>query len=380
MDHVTLLTAVLATLVAIAVLYEVSRRLGFPYPSLFVLGGLLLAAVPGLPHIQFEPDLVLLVFLPPLLFIAATRSNVRELRANRTPILSLAFGLTIFTMIAVAVVAQVVDPTLGWAAAFTLGAIVSPTDAVAATSVFRRLGIPRVAVTLVEGESLFNDAVALVAYRAGIIAVASGTFLLVGTISSFVFALVGGVALGLAIGWTSAYVLRRLDSPTVEVVLSLVVPFAAYLPAEFMGFSGVLAAVTAGLIVGSQLGKILSAQSRVLWLGTWRMIDFILNGFLFVLIGLELPSVIDGLAGRDITRLLLITLAICFVVVVARLAWVFAAARLPNSPARTLARTNTQLANRLTFVVAWSGLRGAVSLATALALPFDFPEDRKSVV
>ena len=369
-----ILVAILATLVAVAVLYEVARRLGIPYPTLFLLGGLVLAAIPGLPRIDFEPDLVLLLFLPPLLFIAATRTPIRELRANRVPIIRLAFGLTLFTMIAVAIVAQNLVPALGWAAAFTLGAIVSPTDAIAATSVFRRLGIPRVAITLVEGEALFNDAVALVAYRAGVLAVASGTFLLVGAATTFVIAAIGGIAIGLAVGWFAAYVLRRLDSPTVEVVLSLVIPFAAYLPADYAGLSGVLAAVTAGLVVGSQLGKVLSAQSRVLWLSTWKMIDFVLNGFLFVLIGLELPSVIEGLAGRDISNLVIHTAAISAIVVLARIVWVFAASRLRNSPARVIARTNPRLANRLTFVVAWSGLRGAVSLAAALALPIDFPE------
>src|SRR3954466_14328778 len=282
-----ILVAILATLVAIAVLFEVSRRLGVPYPTLFVLGGLLLAAIPGVPRVEFEPDLVLLVFLPPLLFVAATRTPIRELRANRVPIIRLAFGLTLFTMVAVAIFAQSLVPALGWAAAFTLGAIVSPTDAVAATSVFRRLGLPRLAVTLIEGESLFNDAVALVAYRAGVLAVASGTFLLVGAVTTFAFAAVGGIAIGIVVGWGSAFVLRKLDSPTVEVILSLVIPFAAYLPADFLGLSGVLAAVTAGLIVGSQLGKVLTASSRVLWLSTWKMVDFVMNGFVFVLIGLE---------------------------------------------------------------------------------------------
>lgn len=368
------LVAILATLVAIAFLYEVSIRLGVPYPTLFVLGGLVLAAIPGLPHITFEPDLVLLVFLPPLLFIAATRTPIRELRANRAPIIRLAFGLTIFTLIVIAVVAQAIVPALGWAAAFTMGAIISPTDAVAATSVFRRLGVPRVAVTLVEGEALFNDAVALVAYRAGVLAVASGTFLLVGALTSFAIAAVGGIVIGLVVGWVSSKVLAYLDSPTVEVILSLVIPFAAYLPADYLGLSGVLAVVTAGLIMGSQLGKILTARSRVLWLSTWKMVDFVLNGFLFVLIGFELPNVLGDLAGREITGLVVNVLVLCLVVVVARFVWVFAASRLPNSPARIIARTNTRLAGRLTFLVAWSGLRGAVSLAAALALPIGFPE------
>ena len=373
-----ILVGILAALVAIALLYEAARRIGVPYPTLFVLGGLLVGgmalAVPQVPRVELPPDLVLLVFLPPLLFIAATRTPIRELRANKAPIIRLAFGLTLFTMLAVAVVAQTLVPALGWAAAFTLGAIVSPTDAVAATSVFRRLGIPRVAVTLVEGEALFNDATALVAYRAGLLAVASGTFLIVGAATTFVIAAVGGILLGLAVGWGSALLLRKLDSPTVEVILSLVIPFAAYLPADYFGLSGVLAAVAAGLVVGSQLGKVLSAQSRVLWLSTWKMVDFVLTGFLFLLIGLELPVVIEGLAGRDITTLIVDTAIICAVVVLTRLVWVFSASRLRNSPARIIARTNPRLASRLTFVVAWSGLRGAVSLAAALALPVDFPE------
>ena len=369
-----ILVAILATLVAIAVLYEVSRRLEIPYPTLFVLGGLVLAAIPGLPRITFEPDLVLLVFLPPLLFISATRTPIRELRANRIPIIRLAIGLTLFTLVIVALVAQTLVPTLGWAAAFTLGAIVSPTDAVAATSVFRRLGVPRVVITLVEGESLFNDAVALVAYRAGVLAVASGAFVLVGALTNFAVASIGGIAIGLVVGWVSVQVLRMLDSPSVEVILGLAIPGVAYLPADYFGLSGVLAVVTAGLIVGGQLGKVLSAQSRVLWLSTWKMVDFVLNGFLFVLIGLELPVVVGDLAGHDIAVLVTNVLLICLVVVVARFVWVFAAARLPNSPARIIARTDPRLAGRLTFVVAWSGLRGAVSLAAALALPIDFPE------
>jgi Na+/H+ antiporter len=371
---VEILTAVLATLVAIAVLYEISRRLGVPYPTLFVLGGLLLAAIPGVPRVEFDPDLVLLLFLPPLLFVAATRTPIRELRANAIPITRLAVGLTLFTMVVVAVVAQTIVPSLGWAAAFTLGAIVSPTDAIAATSVFRRLGMPRVAISLIDGEALFNDAVALVAYRAGVLAVASGGLLLIGAAGTFVVASVGGIAIGLAVGWLSAYVLRKLDSPTVEVILSLVIPFAAYLPADFFGLSGVLAAVTAGLIVGSQLGKVLTASSRVLWLSTWKMVDFVMNGFVFVLIGLELPSVLEDVAVQDVGLVLTHVALICLVVVVTRLLWVFAASRLPNSPARIIGRTNTRLARRLTFVIGWSGLRGAVSLAAALALPIDFPE------
>ena len=216
-----ILTAVLAILVAIGILFEVARRIGVPYPTLLVLGGLGLAFVPGLPLIQLEPELVLLVFLPPLLFGAAVGTPIRELRANLAPLARLSIGLVIFTMVVVAIVAQAAIPSLGWAAAFALGAIVAPTDALAATTVFRRLGAPRVVVTLIEGEALFNDATALVAYRAAVFAVA-GSFVLSQALAGFAIAAAGGIVIGVAVGWVAGEILRRLDDPPVEVLISLV--------------------------------------------------------------------------------------------------------------------------------------------------------------
>ena len=277
-------------------------------------------------------------------------------------------------MVCVAVVAHAVVPDLGWGGAFALGAIVAPTDALAATSVFRRLGAPRVVVTLIEGESLFNDASALVAYRAAVLAVVTGSFVLSDALVGFFVAAIGGIALGIIVGRGAAWLLGRLDDPPVEVAISLVIPFAAFLPADAWGLSGVLAAVTAGLVVGGRLGTILTPSSRVLWLSTWKMIGFILNGFVFVLIGLELPSILEGLAGRTPGTLLGVVILIAAVVVGTRLLWVFAASLLPGSPRRVIARRDPRLATRLTFVVSWAGLRGAVSLAAALALPTDFPE------
>lgn len=335
-----ILTAILATLVAIAILFEVARRVGVPYPTLFVLGGLGLAFVPGVPRIHLEPELVLLVFLPPLLFVAATETPMRELRANVAPIIRLALGLVVFTMVIVAVVAQVMIPELGWAAAFTLGAIVAPTDALAATSVFRRLGAPRIVITLIEGEALFNDATALVAYRAGVVAVVSGSFVLASTLAGFALAAVGGIALGVFVGSGIGEILRRLDDPPVEVVLGLVVPFAAYLPAESLGLSGVLSAVAAGLVIGSRLAVILTPRSRLLWQGSWKMIGFVLNGFVFLLIGLELPLILQQLEGREPAEILGFVTLVCAVVVVTRFVWVFAASYIPGSPRQVVARTN----------------------------------------
>jgi len=369
-----ILTAVLATLVAIAILYEIARRIGVPYPTLLVLGGLGLAFVPALPRIQLEPDLVLFVFLPPLLFAAAVESPRRDLRANVAPLLRLSIGLVVFTMVLVAVTAHAVIPGLGWPAAFALGAILAPTDALAATSVFRRLGAPRVIVTLIEGEALFNDATALVAYRAAVAAAVSGTFLLSDALGAFVVAAIGGIAIGAAVGLVAGAILRRLDDPPVEVAIGLVIPFAAYLPADQLHLSGVLAAVSAGLVIGGRLGTILSPQSRVLWQSTWKMIGFILNGFVFVLIGLALPDILNGLGGRPVPDVLGLGALVCVVVVVTRIVWVFASSLLPGSPRRVVARRDPRLAFRLTGVVSWAGLRGAVSLAAALALPVGFPE------
>ena len=369
-----LLTALIIDLIVIAVLFEVARRASIPYPALFVLGGLALGFIPGLPSIHLEPELVLLVFLPPLLFVAAFETPIRDLRRNLAPIARLSFALVILTAVVVAAVAQTLVPTMGWAAAFALGAIVAPTDALAATSVFRRIGVPKVAITLIEGESLFNDATALIAYRAAVVAAVTGVFVLSDTVVAFIVAAAGGVALGWLVGRVMTEVVKWLDDPPVEVVLSLLIPYAAYLPAEQFGLSGVLAVVTTGLVVGRRLGTILSPSSRVLWLTSWKMVGFVLNGLIFVLIGLALPDILEGLGDMSPGRVLTLALLVSAAVIVTRFVYVFLASLLPNSPRRIVARGDPRLATRLTFLVAWSGLRGAVSLAAALALPLDFPE------
>ena len=368
------LIALLVGLIVIAVLFEIARRAGLPYPALFVLGGLGLGFVPGLPHITLEPDLVLLVFLPPLLFGAAFETPLRDLRANLWPIGRLSIGLVIFTTAIVAAVAQAMIPGLGWPAAFALGAIVAPTDAVAATTVFRRLGVPRIVLTLIEGEALFNDATALIAYRAAVFATVGGSFVLAMAVGGFALAAVGGIAIGYVVGRTAAEIVKRIDDPPVEVVASLLIPFAAYLPADRIGLSGVLAVVTAGLVIGRRLGTMLSPSSRILWLTTWKMVGFILNGLVFILIGQALPDILRELGDRPVIEVLGPAILVSLVVILTRFAWVFLASWLPGSPRRVVARRDPRLARRLTFLVSWSGLRGAVSLAAALALPATFPE------
>jgi Na+/H+ antiporter len=371
---VDVLITVLALVLAVAILFEVAGRIGVPYPALLVVGGLVLAFVPAMPRLALEPDLVLLVFLPPLLFRAAFETPLRDLKADIGPIARLSIGLVAFTMVVVAFVAQATIPGLGWAAAFTLGAIVSPTDPLAATTVFQRLHVPRRIVTVLEGEGLLNDATALVAYRAAAAAAVGGSFVLADTAVGFVAAIVGGIIIGGVVGAAFGEVLRRLENPPVEVAVSLVIPFAAYLPADLLGLSAVLAAVVAGLVVGRRSAVIYSPASRTLGHSTWKMITFLLNGFAFILIGLELPSILSGLATRAPATLVALVVVVSGTVIAARFVWVYAVSLLPGSLPRSIAERDPALASKTPLVASWAGLRGAVSLAAALALPAAFPE------
>jgi Na+/H+ antiporter len=240
--------------------------------------------------------------------------------------------------------------------------------------------MPRSIVTIVEGESLLNDATSLVAYRAASVAAIGGAFVLSNALSGFAVAAIGGALIGAVVGRLGAEILRRLDDPPVEVAISLLIPFVAYLPADRLGLSGVLAAVAAGLMIGRRLATILSPSSRIMWLSTWKMVGFLVNGFVFVLIGFELPEVLKGLGSRSALEVLGLLAAVGGAVVVCRIVWILLASLLPGSPRRIWARRDPRLAWRLAFVVSWSGLRGAVSLAAALALPAAFPERSLIVV
>lgn len=368
------LIVVLFLLVAVAILVEVANRVGTPYPVLLVLGGLVLAGVPGLPRIEVEPELILVVFLPPLLFGAAWVTPLRDLKANLGPIARLSIGLVIFTIVVVAAVAHALVPGLDWAPAFALGAIVSPTDALAATTVFRRVGAPERIVTILEGESLLNDATALVAYRSAVIATVGGSFVLASAAAGFLVAGVGGLAIGLVVGRGFSEIVRQLENPPVEVAISLVVPYVAYLPADQLGLSGVLAAVSAGLVAGRYSATVQTPESRVFAQGAWGIVVFVLNGFAFILLGMELPAILAELSSRSPGQLLGLAVAVSGTVIAARFVWIYAVSFLPGSLRREIARTDPALAWGSLIVVSWAGLRGVVSLAAALALPAGFPE------
>jgi Na+/H+ antiporter len=364
---------VLGLLGAVAALATLARRFAVPYPIFMVLGGLALGFIPGLPRFELAPELVFLFFLPPLIYYASFFTSIRDFNANLRAIALLAVGLVLFTAIVVAVVVQALVPGLGWAAAFTLGAIVSPPDAIAATAIFQRLGVPRKIVTILEGESLLNDATALVAYRFSLAALATGTFSLGDAALRFVLAAAGGIGVGLGVAWVVARVRARLPDTSVNIMVSLLTPFAAYLPAEAIGASGVLAAVSAGLYLGRRAMHIMSSETRVTGAAVWQTLVFVLNGLVFILIGLQLPAVLAGLEGRSAASLAGLAVAVSLAVIAARLLWVYPGAALVRLPIPTL-RARETAPWRHTFLVAWPGMRGVVSLAAALALPRDFPE------
>jgi monovalent cation/hydrogen antiporter len=370
----SILILVLGLLVAVVALAIIAPRLHIPYSILLVLGGLLLGFVPGLPRFTLDPDVVFLLLLPPLLYSSAWQTSWRDFHANLRPISLLALGMVLLTTVVVAVVVHVLIPDLPWAVAFVLGAIVSPTDAVAATAIAQRLGIPQRIVTVLEGESLVNDATGLVAYRFAVAAVVTGVFSLGEASLQFVVVSVGGIALGLVAGWSLSYVHRWLDNPPLEITITLLTPFAVYLLGEeVLHVSGVLATVTTGLYLSWRSPTFFSSGTRLRANDVWETLIFLLNGLVFILIGLQLPGILDNL-NTTITRrspILLVWYAILvsLTVILVRLVWVFPQALLPRLLSRRLRERDPFPGWRPILLIGWTGMRGAVSLAAALALP-----------
>ena len=356
-------------LFVVVVLALLARRLQIAYPILFVIGGALLGFVPGLPRIELKPEIVFFLFLPPLLFPAALFTSWRDFRANLRPILLLAVGLVLFTTVSVAFLAHHFIPELPLGAAFVLGAIVSPPDAIAATAIAQRLSVPRRIVTILEGESLVNDATALVAYQFAIAAIATGSFSLGQAEVRFFVVAGGGIVIGLIIGLLAVWFHGHVEDPHVEITVSLLTPFVAYLAAERLHVSGVLAVVTAGLLIGWRAPEVTSFRTRLQGGPVWDMIEFLLNGVVFILIGLELPEILHRLSGRSISQLIWHATVISVAVVLVRILWVFPATYLPRLMFPSLRARDPSPAWQHVLIVAWTGMRGVVSLAAALAVP-----------
>jgi CPA1 family monovalent cation:H+ antiporter len=351
----------------------VAKRIDVPFPVAFVLGGAALAFIPHLPPVHLDPNWIFLLVLPPLLFSGGWSTDYAEFKRNRRAIGLLAIGLVVFTTVIVAAVAHALLPALTWPLAFVLGAVVAPPDAVAAEAILQKLAVPRRIAAILSGESLVNDATALVFYRFAIAAVAYGTFSFAQAGLAFVVVSIGGIAVGLAIAFGFELVMKflsrkRLDDPTISNAILLIAPFASYLPAEAMHVSGVLAAVTAGMYLGRRSAHFWDSETRLIGGAVWEVMLFLLNGFVFVVIGLQLPQIVSGLSNAPwhyITAAVVVSL----VVILIRPVWIFPATYLPRLFSKKLRDADPSPDWRAVVVVSWAGMRGIVSLAAALAIP-----------
>ena len=366
---------ILGLMLYVAAVAWAATRLRISYPILLVIGGLALSFIPGLPHVALRPDLVFLLFLPPLLYYAALLTSWRDFKANLRPISLLAIGLVLFTTCAVAAVAHWMVPGIPWAAAFVLGAIVSPPDAIAATAITQRLPVPKRVITILEGESLVNDASALVAYRVAVAAVVTGAFSLPEATLQFVVASVGGVVVGLGAGMLVAWVRPRIRDDSVETVFSLLTPYLSYLPAEWLHVSSVLSVVTCGLYIARRLDQITTARVRLRAFATWESLIFLLNGLVFILIGLQMSRIVRTSGGASIARAAGHAAVVSVVAITVRMLWVATATYVPRLLSPGLRERDPAPPWQQVFVIAWTGMRGVVSLAAALALPMTLSDN-----
>src|SRR5438094_1961067 len=362
---------ILICLVAVALLAIVARKLRIPYPILLTIGGGVLALIPGLPAIHLDPKLVFNLFLPPLIYPAGGYTSWRDFRTNLRPIIFLATVLVLVTMAATAYVFHALVG-LPLAVGFVFGALISPPDAVAALSVTQNLRVPRKIIVILEGESLVNDATSFISFRFAVAAAMTGSFSLGQASLRFLLVAAGGVCVGLAVGWLATQVQKRLDDPPVQTMFSLLTPYVAYFSGEKLHVSGILAVVIAGMYYGWRVPRILSGRMRLQAVPVWEMVLFILNGILFMLIGLQLPQVIRALPPGSAFQVATLAVLVLLVIVLVRFGWIFAATYLPRFFSRTLRRKN-RIPWQQTALMAWTGMRGADSLAGALAIPFLLP-------
>jgi monovalent cation/hydrogen antiporter len=366
---------ILILMAAVVALELLARRVHMPPAAAFILGGIALALIPGTPDIELDPDLALVLFLPPLLLAGAYFTVWRDFRANLRIILQLAIGAVVFTTAAVGIVAHWVDPALPWAACFALGAIVSPPDAVSAKAVLQRVSLPPRVTVLLEGESLVNDATGLVLYRFAVVAALTGTFSAGSAVASFGALAVGGIAVGLAFGWLVSMLLARLRDPTLSVIASFLVAWVSYIAGDALHVSGVLATVTCGLVMGRRQHAILSADTRMQAGAVWEVVSFILESLIFILIGLSLRGVLQRLGGswHAIEPLMPAACATIATVILSRFVWIVPATYVPRALIPALRRLDPYPPLGVPIVMSWAGMRGVVSLAAALALPEGFP-------
>jgi monovalent cation/hydrogen antiporter len=364
-EVVVILLAVMAALSAVAEMIRIS------YPVLLVVVGLIIGLIPGLPIIELKPEVVFFMFLPPLLYAAAWATSWHDFKKMSRPITLLAVGLVLFTTSIVAIIAHYMIPDFSWPLAFLLGAIISPPDAVAATSVTKGLNVPKRVLIILEGESLVNDASGLIAFRYALIAVTTGNFVFWEASLNFIMVVIGGIIVGLLVGYVFYYIHKLCTtSSTIDVILTLLTPFIAYTVAERIHTSGVLAVVVAGLFLTFRASEMFSHQTRIHALGVWDTMVFILNGIVFILMGLQLPTILKGIeTNYSVPAMVGYGLLIGVSIMVIRLLWVFPGAYVPRMLSHKIRETETRPSWKAVFITGWTGMRGVVSLAAALALP-----------
>lgn len=360
---------VIALLTVIVALVVAAQRFKIPYPIVLVIGGTLLGFIPGLPLIHLNPHIVFLLFVPPVLSAAGYFISLRDFRANIRPIALLAIVLVTVTTFAVAAAFKLLMPNMPWIVGCVLGAIIAPPDAVAATTIMRNLKIPRRVITILEGESLFNDASALILYRFAVAAAVTGTFSLPQAALTFLFMGIGGVALGFLFGWITVQALKHLEETVISITFTLLIPFLVYIVAEKIVVSGILAVVIYGIVLGWYDPIVISPQKRIKGRAVWETYIFLLNSLAFALMGLQFPIIWQGLGNWSFTELFLLAIVTLIVAIIVRFLWAFFSAYGIRAIFPRIRRYDPYPAWQAVVVIAWSGMRGIVSLGAALALP-----------
>lgn len=374
MENFSVVIFLLAVLLS---LYPLIDKLRLPQPVFLVLIGLLIGLIPFFPNLALDPDVIFLVVLPPLLFDAATQTSWLDFKTNFIQISTLGVSLVFFTVVAVAITAHFVIPDFSWPLAFLLGAIVSPPDAVASSGIIKGLGLNKKVISILEGESLINDASALVAYRYALIASITGGFIFWKAGLQFLWTAGGGIGIGLLLGYLLVLLHKKINNyPVIETGLSLLTPYLSYLAAEQLSTSGILAVVSTGILISWHSQEIFSYETRMQIKGVWETLIFLINGFVFILIGLQLPNILKQLSGYGFWELIIYGLAIATSTIVIRILWVFASASMSSFIKRLKRKSQVlqeETVNRIfwknVLVVSWTGTRGMISMATALALP-----------
>jgi Na+/H+ antiporter len=355
-------------LVVVAVVGIVAKRLKIPPAILLVLTGVVLALVPGLPTVNLAPELILLLVLPPIVYSSAVAMSWREFHFNLRPISLLAIGCVLFTTVSAAAATHWLMG-MPWSVGFVLGAIISPPDAVAPLSIARRMQLPRRILVILEGEGLANDATALILYRFAVVAVSAGVFSFEKAAGMFAVIVAGELLWGIGVGWAMLHLRRRVDDPQIEIVLSILTPFIAYWPPQHLGGSGVLATVVTGLYVSWHGMSVISAATRLQGIFFWDVLVYLVEGSIFLLTGLQARPLTTGIASYSLSALVTSAAVVSVVVILARFVWMFPATYLPRLLIPRIARTDPSPPWQWPFALAYTGVRGIVSLAAALAIP-----------